>query len=157
MRNHLEAMNYYNDARVQAKYCSKSKYYKLSGNIVTFDEDWTEYLIEDGLDYLFDIEDGIASLYVSVSYEVCSLCGGHGTHVNPDIDCNGLTEEDMYDYDFMDSYHSGRYDVTCEQCNGRNVEPFIEFPEAIEKWLNDRYEEDAADYAEMAAELRFGC
>ena len=157
MSRYLETMNYYNDARVQAKYFSSNKYYKLSGNTVIFNEDWTEYLIEDGLDYLLDIEDGIGRLQVSVSYEVCSLCRGHGTHVNPDIDCNGLIEDDMHDYDFMDDYHSGRYDVTCEQCNGRNVEPVIEFPKEIAKWLEDRYTEDEADYAEMRSELAFGC
>ena len=157
MSRHLEEMNYYNDPRMQAKYFSNSKYYSLRGSIVTFDEDWTEYLVEDGLDYLFDIEDGIARLRVSVSYQVCSLCEGHGTHVNPSIDCNGLTEDDMHDYEFMEDYRAGVYDVKCEQCNGRNVEPVIEFPKEIDKWLADRHAEDEADYAEMRAELAFGC
>ena len=157
MSRHIDESNYWNDPRVKAQWGGDSKYYKLKGNVVTFDEDWTEFLIEDGLDTILDVEGGIASLRVSVSYQVCSLCEGHGSHVNPNVDYNGLTEEDMHDYEFMEDYHSGRYDVTCGQCNGRNVEPVIEFPEALEKWLNDRYEEDDADYAEMAAERRFGC
>lgn len=157
MNRHIEETNFWNDPRVKSKYFGNSKYYKLRGNVVIFDEDWTEFLIEDGLDNILDIEDGIARLQVTVSYEVCSLCEGHGSHVNPNIDCNGLSEEDMYDYEFMENYRSGRYDVTCDQCNGRNVEPVIEFPKEIEKWLNDRYEEDSYDYAEMVSELRFGC
>lgn len=157
MNRHIEETNYLNDPRVKAKYFSNSKYYKLQGNLVTFDEDWTEFLIEDGLDNILDIEDGIARLQVSVSYQVCSLCEGHGSHVNPNIDYNGLTEDDMYDYEFMDDYRSGRYDETCSQCNGMRVEPVIEFPKELEKWLSDRYEEAIYDYAEMAAERRFGC
>ena len=157
MSRHLEEMNYYNDPRVQAKHFSNSKYYSLSGNVVTFNENWTEYLVEDGLDKILDIEDDVARIHVSVSFIVCPLCQGHGTHVNPDIDCGGLSDYDYYDEDFMHSYHSGAYNVTCEQCNGRNVVPVIEFPKEIAKWLADRQEEDEADYAEMRAELAFGC
>lgn len=157
MNRYVEESNYWNDPRVKAQWGGDSKYYKLKGNLVTFNEDWTEYLIEDGLDTVLDIEGGVASLLVSVSYQVCSLCEGHGSHVNPNIDYNGLTEDDIHDYEFMEDYHSGRYDVTCSQCNGMRVEPLIEFPEELEIWLNDRYTEDSYNYAEMAAERRFGC
>lgn len=55
--------------------------------------------------------------------EVCDRCGGHGHHVNPAIDGNGLSQEDMDDPDFMDGYMAGHYDVRCEECGGEKVVP----------------------------------
>ncbi len=53
---------------------------------------------------------------------VCPKCDGSGKHVNPSIDGNGLSAEDFAeDPDFAEAYFSGRYDVSCETCNGNNV------------------------------------
>lgn len=56
--------------------------------------------------------------------EVCFVCEGEGTTVNPDIDCNGLTREDFDDDpDFREDYMAGRYDITCRGCGGLRVVP----------------------------------
>lgn len=55
-------------------------------------------------------------------YEVCPLCQGKGTHVNPGIDAHGLTAEDFYeDPDFAEDYFRGRYDQICNECHGERV------------------------------------
>lgn len=58
-----------------------------------------------------------------VVYAVCPTCRGRGTHVNPSIDCNGLTAEDFLDRDFEDAYHAGAFDVQCYECDGLRVVP----------------------------------
>ena len=54
---------------------------------------------------------------------VCPRCDGEGAHVNPAIDGNGITQEEWSDWDDdeREGYLTGRYDVTCEECGGRNV------------------------------------
>jgi hypothetical protein len=53
---------------------------------------------------------------------MCPVCEGNGKHVNPAIDCQGLTSEDFdQDPDFMDDYMSGLYDVVCAGCHGQRV------------------------------------
>lgn len=59
-------------------------------------------------------------------FTVCGTCEGRGTHVNPSIDSNGISEEDFeQDPDFRESYFAGRYDVTCVECGGKRVTPAI--------------------------------
>ncbi len=57
------------------------------------------------------------------TYEVCDRCRGTGSHVNPNIDGNGITESEMYELgpDFREDYFAGVYDVTCEECKGLRV------------------------------------
>jgi len=55
-------------------------------------------------------------------YQVCPVCDGHGTTVNPNIDSNGLTAEDFAeDPDFKEDYMSGVYDICCQACKGQRV------------------------------------
>jgi len=94
---------------------------------------------------------------VRTEFEVCGECRGSGQVVNPSIDCCGLTEEDFYDDpDFHEDYMSGRYDVTCPNCNGKRVEAIPQFP----KWLNDAicsYNESQWEgIREQCAELSMG-
>lgn len=56
---------------------------------------------------------------------VCSRCQGLGTHSNPSIDGNGLSNDCLSDSDFMEDYMSGVYDILCEDCDGRNVVPTV--------------------------------
>lgn len=89
--------------------------------------------------------------------EVCSRCDGEGTHVNPSIDGNGITASEWaeeWDEDERDSYMRGVYDVTCEECEGRNVVTVID-EEAAEKaepegWA--LYLAEMRDLAQMRAE-----
>lgn len=91
--------------------------------------------------------------------KVCSRCEGRGTHVNPAIDGHGLTREDFdADPDFEEGYFSGRYDIRCEECDGRNVVAEPDF----KRWnarMTRRYwafqEMKAADDAEARWEARW--
>ena len=89
---------------------------------------------------------------------VCPSCRGTGSHVNRAIDGNGITSSEMYELgdDFMDDYMTGRYDVTCVECNGANVIEVV-----IEELLDHKQLKeyrDMQDYESMvAAERRAGC
>ena len=73
---------------------------------------------------------------------VCPTCNGEGKHVNPSIDSHGITREDFdADPDFMESYMSGIYDVSCYECGGLRVVDIIdekqaekEDPELYREW-----------------------
>lgn len=112
----IENRNYHNDHRVR----SQKAWFKSvdSGRMkavvsLRYDDDETGDEIEK------DVE-------VPIKFEVCPTCNGRGTHTNPSIDCNGLTAEDFAeDPDFKEEYFSGRYDVQCYQCGGKNVVPEI--------------------------------
>lgn len=62
---------------------------------------------------------------MSTKFTVCPRCEGRGSHVNPAIDGQGITAEEMDDLgeDFRDDYVSGVYDVACEECHGLRVVP----------------------------------
>lgn len=98
-------------------------------------------------------------------YEVCSGCRGEGTHVNRNIDGNGITASEWEEWhdDEKESYMNGDYDVTCETCKGARVVPVID-EEAIplEGELRDAFnaheeqEESEARYRyEEAMERRY--
>jgi hypothetical protein len=94
-------------------------------------------------------------------FEVCSRCDGHGTHVNPAIDGNGLSAEDFEEAgpEFRDDYMAGAYDVACEVCGGARVVAVPDFerwtPEQRTSW--ERQEQARADLErEEAAERRMG-
>jgi hypothetical protein len=89
-------------------------------------------------------------------FEVCGTCQGRGSHVNPNIDRNGISSEDFdADPDFRESYMSGAYDQTCNECKGLRVVPAID-REALdaeqqadlaiwEQQQADRYADEEAD------------
>jgi len=65
-------------------------------------------------------------------FEVCNLCHGKGSHVNPSIDAHGLSAEDFAeDPDFADDYREGMYDQPCNRCHGKRVVPEIIRPEKV--------------------------
>lgn len=92
-------------------------------------------------------------------YEVCPVCHGNGTHVNPSIDAGGLGWDDMDDPDFRDDYMSGVYDVLCYGCKGERVVPTVDTdrcdPEIL-KGYQEEQEALAEDEAIRAAERRMG-
>lgn len=95
--------------------------------------------------------------------EICRTCDGEGKHVNPNIDGHGITSEEWerdWDDESREAYFSGRYDVRCDDCDGRGVvrapDPKKMTPELRKAWREWQREE--AEYrAECAAERRFGC
>jgi hypothetical protein len=56
-------------------------------------------------------------------FEVCPRCEGKGSHVNPNIDGNGITSDEMAELgpQFLEDYLSGVYDVRCQECDGKRV------------------------------------
>ena len=104
------------------------------------------------------------AIEVPLRWEVCPLCNGRGSHVDPNIDAGGLTREDFYDDpDFAESYHSGFYDVACYKCNGRTTTPVIDYnglsPDKAE--LVKDFEETRAESLRPCpweeSERRMGC
>lgn len=98
------------------------------------------------------------------TFEVCDLCSGKGTHVNPSIDCQGLTQEDFdEDPDFREDYFSGRYDEVCYRCHGKRVEPEINdhvfTKQQKEDWkrVEDMLSDRADDRRTQEAERRMAC
>lgn len=93
-------------------------------------------------------------------WAVCSVCNGAGSHVNPSIDCNGLSAEDFAeDPDFADDYMAGTYDVPCNRCGGRTTERVVDLdaltPEELAAF-EDQQRDEARDRAEHLAEIRAG-
>jgi len=85
-------------------------------------------------------------------YEVCPTCNGHGSHVNPNIDDNGITAEEFArDPGFAEDYLRGTFSVTCYGCDGTRVVPAPNrekmSPEELDYLL--AHEEVLADLEEM--------
>ena len=97
-------------------------------------------------------------------WEICPQCQGHGSHVDPAIDCNGITGSEWAEWDYEDQerYMSGGYDITCTQCKGEgkillsvyDKSPFGRWAMEILNDYNDRQREFALEHAN---ELRWGC
>lgn len=60
-------------------------------------------------------------------YEVCPRCEGHGTHLTPSMGNHAYSQEEFSETfsepEDREEYfrRGGRYDVTCEECQGRRV------------------------------------
>jgi len=109
---------------------------------------------DDGLELSFNLP---------AKYEVCDLCQGRGTHVNPAIDEHGLSSEDFDDDpDFREEYFRGDYDVSCSCCAGRRVMLVVDrdtletqAPDLLEKY-DDHVEDVWASRAEADYQRRMG-
>lgn len=79
------------------------------------------------LSFTFENEDGEEERRTfPAMFCLCELCDGKGKHVDPAIDCNGLTQEDFDDDPgFKEEYLSGRYDIDCNMCGGKRVTPCV--------------------------------
>lgn len=99
-------------------------------------------------------------------FDVCGVCSGKGSHVNPSIDDNGITAEDWdrdWSYEDREAYMSGAYDVQCYGCHGKRVIPVIDEMRLTkeQKAHLDEYHKQLQDEAEFqqlcAMERRMGC
>lgn len=100
-------------------------------------------------------------LYLPAEFDVCPVCDGKGTHVNPSIDAHGITADEFSDDpDFRDEYFSGRYDVPCYACKTKRVYPQPnaktdeekEILARVDEWMEDEYHYRSI----CAAERRMG-
>lgn len=73
----------------------------------------------------------------------CSRCEGGGSHTNPSIDGNGLSEEYMDNIDFMHEYATGMYDVQCHGCRGKKERLVVDYDN-----LTDAMKKEWADHME---------
>ncbi len=156
MNSRMDTYNYWNDERVQAGMMNDP--YRViksddAQTVVELSEALYGFLIDEGI--LPEGHEGVFTL--ATNYEVCGICNGAGTMVNPSIDAGGLTQADFSDDpDFEEAYFDGRYDTTCAGCNGRRVVPNIEFPEKGEEAINTGRDNEADCVAESAAERAMG-
>jgi len=92
---------------------------------------------------------------------VCDVCNGNGTHVNPSIDCGGLTAKDFArDPDFAEEYGRGEYDQPCNRCGGRTTVPVPDFDRISDedrKLYEAQQDAEYADRQSQLNELRLGC
>lgn len=154
----LETMNYYGDRRVQAGMVGKW-YEKIDEeNMVAHVEIGAN--LDNGEAEELGLPEEIL-VKVPIKFAICQTCAGRGKHVNPSIDCGGITEDDFdREPDFREEYMSGRYDQVCNECGGKRVVPELDrertdpkIVAAIDQQIKDAYD----DMRERAAELRFGC
>lgn len=95
-------------------------------------------------------------------FEVCYRCEGHGTHVNPAIDGNGISAQEWNEWEdsSRSMYMNGGYDIACEDCNGMRVVPVVN-ESALTKEIQDKWSKHLddwfADEAQRRAEDRMGC
>ena len=145
----IEQSNYDNDSRVRSS--------RRGSRFVEINKSRMIGTIR--VSYFDDDDEEIEETYdVPIEFVVCPLCNGKGTHVNPSIDCNGLTREDFdADPDFAEDYFSGRYDQVCNECHGDRVVADINedklTPAIRESLERERLEREADD--EYAAECRY--
>ena len=118
--------------------------------------------------FTFEDEDGEEIVHEFPSTkEVCSNCRGEGTHLTPGMRDHAYSQEDFeneFDTDEQEAYFTrgGRYDVTCESCDGLRVVDVIDESRFSEKdkemfEIFCEHEKDQAEYDAMcAAERRMG-
>ena len=150
----LDDMNYYNDPRTRA--AQSGNWYKSFDEVgMTVKVELIHY--DDNQFEMMDI------VYFPVEMKVCDLCNGKGSHVNPSIDCGGLTQDDwLQDPGFEDDYITGAYDIICNKCNGKRSIPVIDNKclTDYQKWaicrMQEQFEENEASHAERMNEIRMG-
>jgi hypothetical protein len=107
--------------------------------------DWYKF-DEKNMVLIFE-DDDENEVHLPAVFEVCGLCGGKGSHVNPSIDSHGITSDEWerdWDDEDRESYRNGAYDVSCHRCGGARVEPIPSpnaHPDLLKVW-NDRAESE---------------
>jgi hypothetical protein len=135
MQAHLDRINWENDAR-------------------NCDADEAPVL------YCTDADGNDIEKPLPTTWAVCDVCNGNGSHVNPSIDCGGLSAEDFADDpEFAEEYMAGTYDQTCNRCQGRTTVRAVNWDALSEdeaKAYQKQLDEDAQCRAWEAAERRMG-
>jgi hypothetical protein len=93
-------------------------------------------------------------LVVPARFALCPTCVGHGHHVNPGVDDEGISAQEFYDDpDFYEAYRSGMYNVTCYECDGERVVPVVDTGMCDPERLK-RYNEEVDERLYLAAKDR---
>lgn len=89
---------------------------------------------------------------------VCPGCDGAGTELRGGLKGAVISDENLADPDFRESYFGGDYDVACSECDGKNVVLVVDEDQLTGK-MADRYwravEDARRSDAEYAAEQRW--
>lgn len=96
---------------------------------------------------------------VREEWVICSLCRGSGGHSNR-FGAYSAQEWNECDDEFRDNYISGRYDESCENCDGTGKVLMLDESELSDEardYLNDYLEDEYNTYATEQAERRAGC
>lgn len=158
----LDNYNYWRDSRVIR--AMTTRYYKIVEGargklLLTVPERYHEYLDLTDAEQL-RLDEGLP---VPACFAVCGTCSGHGTAVNPSIDCGGISDDDFRaDPDFEEAYFSGMYDINCPECEGKRVVAQVKtsqlsgLTKRIWDWAQEWEEESARSARESAAERAMG-
>lgn len=113
-------------------------------------EDWFKSINQKTMKAIVEVDE--TDKEVSFKFEVCPTCNGRGSHVNPSIDCGGITQEDFNnDPSFASDYMDGVYHVPCYQCKGKNVVPvcndskYVNYLQELQEELDEMEEIYAAE------------
>lgn len=145
----IDRLNFYNDARTQARYRRERVKVRAEG--------------DTALEVEVDLGETTERFVLPLVYAVCDLCQGRGKCVDPEIDAGGLTSADFDENpDLRTAYFGGRYDITCPECRGRRVTVdndavLASLPESTRAELAELQRDDEAFLREQMAELAFGC
>lgn len=162
MQNRIDDLNYMRDPRSQPAADAPTITRDIPCPTCNGKSPWLE---ADGSEtHCVDCDDGTqydVEIALPSKFDVCPVCEGKGTHVNPSIDAGGLTARDFDDDpDFREDYLGGRFDQTCNRCGGKRVVPVVDEdrcpPEDLEAYYG-KLDDDAAYRAECEAERRAGC
>ena len=153
----IERHNFYNDSRTTAML--QTKYFDVLEErnhraLILLKDRVLQAAIEENI--LSKNSDGM--IRTGVKYEICNLCKGSGTIVDPSIDCSGISAEDFAnDPVFAEEYTAGKYNITCTECTGKRVIVKPNFSSKLLILIGDLAREDRYALKEQMAELAFGC
>lgn len=155
----IENLNFWNDPRVLAS-LKTSAYKVLSSSNKMTRVQLTDSLLESLVidENLPQDHDGIFEL--ATQHEVCGLCSGSGSVVNPNIDCGGVSFDSYdrdYDPDFEENYKNGVYNQTCPTCGGLRVVPRVEFTGDLKMAIEEFVKEEERYARLVASERAYGC
>jgi hypothetical protein len=112
--------------------------FKLTHPALEYVEGHDDQIIIDNHKNNYGFVEQEFSIMVPGKMIVCPTCGGTGTHVRQDIDDSAMVDS-MYedgDYEGIEHYFNGGYDVQCTQCKGNNV-VFEADWEQLPQWAKD--------------------